>query len=54
MERKCCCCGMPITACMGCVYAGDFVQAIEKKIPFTKVRERCGKCVEKELLKEEG
>jgi len=38
-------CGKPITACMGFVHAGDFLQALAGNLPWVKVRERCGRCV---------
>jgi hypothetical protein len=46
MNRSCMDCGKPVHLCMGFVLASDFLEALAKKIPWTSVRERCGKCVE--------
>lgn len=40
-------CGVEIKECMGFVLAGDFVKAANGEIPWTRVRERCGLCVER-------
>lgn len=54
--RVCFECCTPISGCMGCVVAGDFVRAIQRvllseDIPLRfRIRERCGRCVERILL----
>lgn len=50
IERKCWRCKKPITACMGFVNAGDFIEAAMGKRSFRQVKELCGKCVEYENL----
>lgn len=50
MERKCCECGRPIKACMGFTIAGDFLLAVEKKIPWKEVKELCGRCGLQKLI----
>ncbi len=44
-ERKCYFCSVLIQACMGYVIARDFIQLLNN--PNYKVRESCGKCVER-------
>jgi hypothetical protein len=44
--RHCIRCGAEITAYMGAVLARDCVAAWDGKIPWTSVREHCGKCAE--------
>jgi len=44
MISKCLRCGGEITACMGSVLARDSNLASEGKIPWTMVREHCGRC----------
>jgi len=39
-------CGSGITACMGFVLARDILSATDGRIPWTSVREHCGRCVE--------
>ncbi|OGZ41707.1 MAG: hypothetical protein A3C80_01235 [Candidatus Ryanbacteria bacterium RIFCSPHIGHO2_02_FULL_45_43] len=46
-QRACFVCGTPINSCFGYVLAGDFIQALNGLLEWTKVRELCGKCVEK-------
>lgn len=43
---------MPIFACMGSVLASDFNAASDGKIPWTMVREHCGRCTTKFILDE--
>jgi len=48
-------CGVEITACNGFVLARDWLSAMDGLIPWTSVREHCGKCVtELSLLPDEG
>ena len=46
MMRKCLRCSAPITACNGFVLARDWLAAFEGRIPWTAVREHCGRCRE--------
>ena len=39
---------LTVAMAMGFVVAGDFLLAIKGALSWNKVRERCGKCVEKE------
>jgi hypothetical protein len=50
---KCSECGEPLAECMGFTHAGDFVQACEGQRPWSEVRQRCWRCVEKKSLKSE-
>ena len=45
MIRYCCNCKTEVAECMGFVNAGDFIKAVDNKIPWFEVRELCGKCV---------
>ena len=51
-ERKCFVCDEPVAECMALTVAGDFVLAAEGLLPWSKVRERCPLCGEKELLED--
>ncbi len=44
MKRTCFLCNTPLTLCMGFVLAGDFLKALKGEIPWTDIREICGKC----------
>lgn len=48
--RSCLKCGAFITACFGSVLARDAVLAMDGKIPYTRVREHCGRCVTRIVL----
>lgn len=39
-------CGVQVFRCSAFVKAGDYLEAIEGKRPWNRVRERCGKCAE--------
>jgi hypothetical protein len=55
VDRSCYKCGDPISACMGYVKAGDFLEFMVRKRDKNDIREICGKCVlkyDKELLEE--
>lgn len=43
-ERNCIFCKTIILECMGGVIAEDFILATSGQIPFSKIREVCGKC----------
>ncbi len=51
MKRKCCRCHRVLKLCNGFVNAGDFLKCMEGKLEYTKVRELCGICVERENRK---
>lgn len=51
--RKCWVCSSKIELCNGFVSAGDFALASEGKLPWEKVRETCGRCVERYTLAKE-
>ena len=54
-ERSCYKCREPISACMGYVKAGDFLEFLIGKRDGKNIRETCGKCVlkyDKDLLEE--
>ena len=48
--RKCMTCNQPVLECMASVLAGDFMKFLVDNTTF--VREKCGKCVVKEMIKE--
>lgn len=54
MIRRCCDCGAEIRECMGFVVAGDWNLALLGKIPWSAIRERCAKCVERAALETGG
>lgn len=48
--RRCCSCGVRISACMGFVLARDMLPVLARLVtgvpaPLVKVRELCGRCV---------
>ena len=53
-ERVCFECGAQIQAAFSSTVAGDFLLAKEGKLPWEKVRERCGLCTEAGILLREG
>jgi hypothetical protein len=54
VERSCAKCGGEITACMGFVKAGDWLEAEAGTRPWTEVRELCGGCVKRWQWTAEG
>jgi hypothetical protein len=51
MIRQCHLCGAQIFLCNGAVHAGDLLDAMDGKISYWKVREKCGRCVFKLIMK---
>ncbi len=49
-EQYCFVCGVAIAECMGFTVAGDFMLALEGKLPWPHVRERCAVCGVKALV----
>lgn len=54
MTRACYICGTAIDQCFGCVMAGDMLLALSGQLAPERVREQCGTCASRIIMRREG